>query len=160
MANVPIPRAKMRDPVGLKYWPLPVGRDGERTPIPWSDGLHAGFTTGEPWLPVDTGHETYASASADPHSVLSFTRRLIHLRAQHPALHEGGMEFLSTQSPRILSFRRFTAEESLSVSINFARIPTVVRGSAAAGKPDTLFSSVEQVNASAFAPWEVRICRQ
>ena len=52
LANTPLPRRLLQDPVGKRYWPLPVGRDGERTPIPWDATPGAGFTTGTPWLPV------------------------------------------------------------------------------------------------------------
>ena len=33
-----------------------MGRDNARTPMQWTAGPHAGFTTGEPWLPVNPNH--------------------------------------------------------------------------------------------------------
>ena len=44
-------RDQLRDPVGDLYWPYSGGRDGCRTPMPWTMGPSLGFTTGEPWLP-------------------------------------------------------------------------------------------------------------
>ena len=43
-------------------------RDNARTPMQWDAGPHAGFTTGEPWLPVNPNHTTInaAAAQADP----------------------------------------------------------------------------------------------
>ena len=51
MARSRVPRQAMDDPVGVKFWPLRVGRDGSRTPMQWSAGPMPGFTTGTPWLP-------------------------------------------------------------------------------------------------------------
>src|SRR3954469_20566639 len=58
------------------------GRDPERTPLPWRPpsqaGPGAGFTTGEPWLPIGAGAEerNAETQAADPRSTLSLTRRL------------------------------------------------------------------------------------
>ena len=43
------------DPVGLRFWPAYVGRDPERTPMPWTGGPHGGFTEpgSIPWLPMN-----------------------------------------------------------------------------------------------------------
>jgi alpha-glucosidase len=159
MANAALSRTTLRDPVGLKYWPLPVGRDGERTPMLWDDSPSDGFTSGTPWLPVGTTCGTWASQSADPHSVLSFTRRLSHFRTDHRALHEGRMELSAGWPPAVLSFRRSAPGETLSVAINFASTATPLSmGSEICGH-QALFSSEENPAGNALAPWELRICR-
>jgi alpha-glucosidase len=60
------------------------GRDRCRTPMPWSAGPNAGFTTpsARPWLPVGE-HATanVESEQADPASVLNFCRQLNSLRS-------------------------------------------------------------------------------
>ena len=50
--NDPKRKEDVQDPQGRRGWPKEIGRDGERTPMQWSDGVNAGFTTGKPWLPV------------------------------------------------------------------------------------------------------------
>ena len=50
--NDPKTRDEVQDPVGRSSWPKDKGRDGERTPMQWSDGTNAGFTEGKPWLPL------------------------------------------------------------------------------------------------------------
>jgi alpha-glucosidase len=87
-----VPPERMRDPFGLAHWPLLRGRDGCRTPMPWqADAPYAGFSAVEPWLPVADGHRARAvdRQAADPHSMLSTTRRLLHLRRAHDALRHG-----------------------------------------------------------------------
>jgi alpha-glucosidase len=83
------------DPVGRRFWPHYKGRDPERTPMPWRDGPGAGFTTAgaTPWLPLsDPGRANVATQHDDPGSVLHFTRRLIALRRETPALVLGPYE--------------------------------------------------------------------
>lgn len=75
------------------------GRDPERAPIPWrppsAAGPGAGFTTGEPWLPVVADAERLAVEvqAGDPSSPLGLTTALLALRRAHPALHAGAQAF-------------------------------------------------------------------
>jgi alpha-glucosidase len=78
-----VPDALRQDPVFLRTGGAQPGRDGCRTPIPWTAaGAGHGFTTGEPWLPFGRDAATHAVdiELADPASVLSAYRRLIALR--------------------------------------------------------------------------------
>jgi len=58
------------------------GRDNARTPMQWTGGVNAGFTTGEPWLTVNPNHTAInaEAAVADPDSVFHHYRALIDLR--------------------------------------------------------------------------------
>ena len=51
--DVAIPRDRVRDPRELREPGLGLGRDPQRTPMPWDGSPNAGFTTGEPWLPLN-----------------------------------------------------------------------------------------------------------
>lgn len=64
-------------------------RDNGRTPMQWSDGTNAGFTTGTPWLKVNPNYTNINAAAQmdDPDSVLSFYKELIALR-KNPAYKE------------------------------------------------------------------------
>ena len=57
-------------------------RDNARTPMQWSDGANAGFTTGTPWLKVNPNYTSINAAAQldDPDSVRSFYKKLIALR--------------------------------------------------------------------------------
>ncbi len=57
-------------------------RDNARTPMHWSAGENAGFTTGKPWLKVNPNYTSInvESQMDDPDSVRSFYRELIALR--------------------------------------------------------------------------------
>ena len=94
------------------------GRDPERTPIPWEPGPGAGFTTGEPWLPVDDALNAREQAG-DPRSPLSLFRRLAALRRELPAL-QGGTQRRLDAAPDVLAWVR---GEELLVAVNFAGEP-------------------------------------
>ncbi len=88
MRDVPIPPGQMVDPQGLNGG---ESRDPQRTPMQWDSSDNAGFTTGEPWLPLSENYkeENVEVQREDPASMLSLYRRLIALRRAEPALHIG-----------------------------------------------------------------------
>jgi len=104
------------------------GRDPERAPIPWEPpsvaGPGAGFTTGEPWLPLAQGAETLAAAVQrdDPRSTLSLYRRLLWLRRDTPALRTGAQRLVDA-GPGVLAWLREGGREAYLVAINMGARP-------------------------------------
>lgn len=88
MVNGEIPWERVQDPAALRQkgrlaeHGLPPGRDPERTPMQWDASPYAGFSSVEPWLPVnpDYPERNVALQEKDPWSMLSLVRRLIALR--------------------------------------------------------------------------------
>ena len=118
-----VPRAKLQDPVGKRFWPFYPGRDGCRTPMPWTaDG---GFTTGEPWLPMnpDAATRNVAAQAADPGSLLSTWRRLLRLRRESPALRRGAQGPLERRG-EVLAWSRQHAGEALLVFLDLGASPS------------------------------------
>ncbi|HZB89912.1 MAG TPA: alpha-glucosidase [Stellaceae bacterium] len=110
----------LRDPFGIAYFPEFRGRDGSRTPMPWDhDAEHAGFTDGDPWLPVPATHRAagVAAQEADPRSPLRAWRRLVAWRNAHPALSRGELTPLPLPAP-LVGFTRATPEEQLLLVFN------------------------------------------
>jgi alpha-glucosidase len=104
-----VPFERLRDPEAIAFWPSGIGRDGARTPMPWThDGNMAGFASAsDAWLPLDPRHrELAADAQAnDPNSMLAFTREMIALRRAHEALRTG--DFIALDAPEpVLAFER------------------------------------------------------
>ncbi|TLZ22352.1 MAG: DUF3459 domain-containing protein [Gammaproteobacteria bacterium] len=115
---------ELRDPEAIANWPLTLGRDGARTPMPWRAAApQAGFTTGKPWLPLGSGHAELAvdTQQHDPHSTLNLTRRLVGLRRQRAALRTGTLRFLDTPEA-LLAFERCTGSERLLCLFNFGAV--------------------------------------
>ena len=136
-----VPFDRLVDPEAIANWPETLGRDGARTPMPWrADAPHAGFSTAEPWLPVDPRHPPLAvdRQHTDGASILNLTRRLIALRKTEPALRLGSLRFLDAPDS-ILAFDRTYGDEVLTCVFNLGH-ETV------AWLPSGGFALVESVN--------------
>ncbi|MEP6981546.1 MAG: alpha-glucosidase, partial [Nakamurella sp.] len=85
-----------------------MSRDNARTPVQWTAGEHAGFTTGTPWFRVNPNHrEINAEAAvADPDSVFHHYRALIELRHSEPTVAVGHFTMLLATDPTIYAFTR------------------------------------------------------
>ena len=116
-----VPRKRMDDPIGRKFWPLPVGRDGSRTPMQWNGEKNAGFTSGEPRLPVDLscGDRNVERQDGDPGSLLNWYRSLIRLRGEKPALRAGSYRALAGTPKGVFAYLREAGEERIAVFLNF-----------------------------------------
>jgi alpha-glucosidase len=142
-----VPFGRLVDPEAIANWPETLGRDGARTPIPWSaDQPFAGFSTTEPWLPLDVRHPALSvdRQERDPGSMLQATRRLVALRKAHPALARGGMRLLDS-SDEVLCFERLLGDERLICVFNLGH-------DGAPWRPPEGFTAIEQVNMDAAAP--------
>jgi alpha-glucosidase len=120
--NDPTRREEVQDPIGKLGWPRDKGRDGERTPMQWSDGPNAGFSSGQPWLPIPASYMTHnvAAERSDPHSVLQFYRRLLHLRHTEQALLHGSYRPLNEDDAHVLSYLRRAKNETLVIILNMS----------------------------------------
>jgi len=103
-----VPFELLQDPYGITFWPEFKGRDGCRTPMPWTNAApNAGFTEGKPWLPVAVPHlaASVSQQDLDPASALNAARRIIHWRQGLPQLTRGDISFFDAPEP-VLALRR------------------------------------------------------
>lgn len=134
MENGVIPPHKLQDPPGLNLAPE-RSRDVSRTPMQWNDGIYAGFSSVEPWLPISADYlaRNVATQSADPSSMLTLYRRLIWYRKVSPALQGGDYHSLKVNDDCYV-YLRSTEDERLMVALNFSdamcqlTIPDLARG--------------------------------
>jgi alpha-glucosidase len=129
MADAPIPPKRVVDV---------AGRDPERTPMQWDASPGAGFTTGDPWLPVnpETATVNVEAQRGDPASMLSLYRRLIGERRASPALRLGTYRTLPAPKD-VFAYARELDGEQRVVLLNFAeravRVPIAKLGIAPEG---------------------------
>jgi alpha-glucosidase len=111
LPQVAIVPEKVRDPWEINLPGRGLGRDGARTPMPWSAEPHAGFSSDEPWLPLndDWPRRNVAACAADAGSLLNLTRRLLALRNATPALNHGAIADFAA-SGDVLTYRRVAGE--------------------------------------------------
>jgi alpha-glucosidase len=136
------------------------GRDPERTPMQWDSSPGAGFTSGEPWLPVAASAARGVSAADerdDPRSLLSLYRRLLWYRKGAPALRHG--DYRSLDAPDgIWAYLREAGDERLLVVLNFESRPrafTPADGLAVEGKLELTTDPDRQAGTVSLRPLEL-----
>lgn len=102
-----------------------IGRDNARTPYQWDGSTHAGFSPVRPWLRVnpDFAEVNAARESTDPDSVLSFFRRAVALRKEHPELIRASFRLLDPEHPQIFAYLRESGGLRYLVLLNFSGQP-------------------------------------
>jgi alpha-glucosidase len=140
--TTPTRKEDVKDPIGITGWPKEKGRDGERTPMQWTAGPQAGFSTNpHTWLPIPPNYKTInvAVESKEHNSELEWFKKLVALRRDIPALHSGKMTMLDTSNPDVLSYVRSTGSgTAVIVAMNFTASPKTITldltGSGVTGK--------------------------
>jgi alpha-glucosidase len=160
IGKVDIPLDRIRDPQDLRQPGKGLGRDGARTPMPWSDERFAGFSTSEPWLPLNEDWQVrnVAAQGQNTNSMLALYRRLLALRRQYAALSIGDLAMAPAEDG-VLQYERHHGDQHLMVALNFGgqerqfRLPDTVTA-------EVLLSTVERQNSdSALAPNEGVVLR-
>ena len=104
-------------------------RNSVRTPMQWSSGVNAGFSTADPerlWLPLVSnavfGYQAVnvESQQRNATSLLHWMRRLIEVRKQARIFGRGSIEFLKPDNHRVLAFTRTFGRETILVVSNLA----------------------------------------
>jgi oligo-1,6-glucosidase len=136
-------------------------RDNARTPMQWDDSEHAGFTEGDPWLPVTANKDVVnaAAAEADPESVFHHYRQLIELRHQHPVVVEGRFELLLPDHEQLWAFTRTLGDTRLLVIANCSSSPVTASSAdlPAVSAADPLLATHPGRDGLELEPWESRI---
>ena len=125
MKNGKIPPELVQDPADMGG----TGRDPVRTPMQWTPGKNADFSTAErTWLPLAGNYKTHnvETESKDPGSFLSLYRKLTKLRNQSGVLRHGSFHVIDTGHKDILGFMRTNEEQSFTVLVNFSDKPCSV----------------------------------
>jgi alpha-glucosidase len=124
MRDVEIPPSRVRDPWEKNLPGRGLGRDPERTPMQWSAEPGAGFTTGEPWLPLadDSAVVNVQAQRSDSASMLALHRALLDLRRREPALSHGAWAPVDAEGS-VLAYVRSHGATRFLVALNLADAP-------------------------------------
>ncbi|MCB8944567.1 MAG: DUF3459 domain-containing protein [Ardenticatenaceae bacterium] len=119
LENGDIKPEQMQDPQGINLG-VAHTRDVCRTPMQWDASDGAGFTTGEPWLPLSDDYETrnVAVQTADPHSILNLYRHLLWYRRQSAVLPGGSYQAVNLHENCFVYVRETAAARCL-IALNF-----------------------------------------
>ena len=119
MHDVAISPEKVQDPFEKNVPGRGLGRDPQRTPMQWNAAKNAGFTTGEPWLPIAEDYEkvNVEAERDDPGSMLTLYNQLIKVRRGESALEVGQFEPMDADGD-LLTYVRRDRESAFLIALN------------------------------------------
>ena len=99
-----------------------MARDNARTPMQWTAGPNAGFTTGTPWMRVNPNYTAInaEAALADPASVFYTYRKLIALRKTNPVFAAGDFKLLCPGDTQVFAYLRRGGGQTMLVAANLS----------------------------------------
>lgn len=141
-----------------------ISRDNARTPMQWDDSANAGFTTGTPWIKVNSNYKTVNAKqqTTDPDSVFSYYKELIRLRHENDIIVYGEYELLEPQNEELFIYTRSWNNEQLMVLCNFTEKDIVIPAAVTAQIPadaQILISNYVGNLESVLHPYEARVYR-
>lgn len=97
-------------------------RDNSRTPMQWSDDIHAGFTTGTPWIGVNPNYReiNVEKQQKDPHSVYHFYKKMIALKKENKIFTYGTYDLILENDPQIFAYTRTLSNKRVLVLTNLS----------------------------------------
>lgn len=124
ITDVAVPADRVADPRELREPGKGLGRDPVRTPMAWDESANAGFSTGEPWLPLhrDWPTRNVAAQRGDAGSIWALHRDLIALRRSTPALAVGDWRLVQA-GDAILAYERRAGDARALVALNLTGEP-------------------------------------
>ena len=99
-----------------------MARDNARTPMQWTAGPNAGFTTGTPWMRVNPNYTAInaEAALADPGSVFYTYQKLIALRKANPVFAAGDFKLLCPGDTQVFAYLRRGGGQTMLVAANLS----------------------------------------
>ncbi len=138
-------------------------RDSARTPVQWTDGPNAGFTTGTPWFYVNENYKqiNVASQEVDPDSLLNFYRKAISLRKSLAVVRRGTYEEYSRMDPNVYIYARVMRGQKLLVICSFAdkKVKFRVPKGYDLEQADLILHNYPKSNSTELQPYETRVYR-
>ena len=120
MTNVPVPPEEVQDPAEKNQQGLGLGRDPERSPMPWDSSPQAGFTTTKPWLRLGADHDV-SKLVQERNSIFNLYRTLIRLRRTNEALISGRIQEVA-EDGSVLRYERENHQQHFLILLNLGHV--------------------------------------
>ena len=97
-------------------------RDNARTPMQWDDSAQGGFTSGRPWIRINSNYKEINAVQqlGDPDSVFHYYQKLIRLRKEKDIIVYGDFEALCRDDDKIFAYTRKLDQKKLLTVCNFS----------------------------------------
>ena len=99
-----------------------TSRDNARTPMQWDDSLNAGFTTGKPWLKVNSNYKNInvQSQIKDENSIYNHYKKLISLKKNSKTLIHGEFKLVLEDDKHVFAYLRELDNERYLILSNLS----------------------------------------
>jgi oligo-1,6-glucosidase len=137
-------------------------RDNARTPVQWTPGTEAGFTTGHPWIEVNSNADTISVESdraAGDRSIYAFYQQLIALRHELAVVALGEFALLEPEHPALYAFTRTWGADRLLVVGNWSGTPIELPVALLDDSGERLIGNYATWSDTTLEAWEVRVYR-
>ena len=96
-------------------------RDNARTPVQWTGGENAGFTTGKPWFYINPDYKEVNAEKelSDPNSLLNFYKKLIRFRKENEIVLKGDYKEYYANSKNLYVYERTYNNQRMLVICSF-----------------------------------------
>lgn len=100
----------------------PRSRDNARTPYQWNDDENAGFSTGKPWIKVNSNYKkiNLKNDLANPNGIFAYYKKLTKMRSEYPVIIYGDIEFLLDNHEQIIAYTRSYENQTLFIVANYS----------------------------------------
>lgn len=134
-------------------------RDNARTPMQWNASKQAGFTAGQPWIPVNENytHINVEAAENTPDSILHYYRKMIAFRKANPTLVYGDFEDLLPDHSQLYVYRRWDDNGHYLVVHNFSDQP--ISWDKPSEEYGVALGNYSTQKEGQLVPWESRVYR-
>ncbi|MFP4230732.1 MAG: alpha-glucosidase [Spirochaetaceae bacterium] len=136
-----------------------LSRDNARTPFQWNGKPGAGFTQGEPWIPINPNHETVNLASqwGNPESIVEFYRALLRVRRESQAALYGDFALIREAASPLFCYRRTADNRHLTITTNLSAEERPAPAVSRAGRLLLANYSDADPERSVLRPWELLV---
>ena len=147
-------------PKGIRWKMIKrTSRDNGRTPMQWTDGENAGFTSGKPWLKINGNYKeaNVERERADQNGVFAFWKEMIALRKENKVLTDGSFKSIY-EGRAVYAFERELDGEMLTSVCNMTgkckKMPRELLGG------DVVVCSYKEYDAQTLKPFEFRLIKK
>ncbi len=102
-----------------------TSRENSRTPVQWTSGEYAGFSTTEPWFHLNPNYKqiNVEQAENDENSILNYYRKLLKFRKENPIVIYGDYKEHYKESDKLYVYERNYEGKRLLVISSFSDKP-------------------------------------
>lgn len=137
------------------------GRDNVRTPMQWDDSSQAGFSTGDPWIPLNPNFQSINvknDLEEEALSIYRFYQSLLQIRKRYKTLIYGKFDLLLEEDPKIYAYTRTSPQDSFLILLNFSDESTPVPMNLEGHQLE--LGNYARTTSDKLQPWEARLYKK